>query len=106
MFRIVIEASLQGSPDEQMCIARLREEIGLGGICTGSQASFACASNNVLVKVFPVEAHQQISHTIIGVPIKFVIQIHIEGEKADDVVKFADIVYKTLKNCNILLRIA
>ncbi|MEM3972769.1 MAG: hypothetical protein QW320_00100 [Ignisphaera sp.] len=105
MFRIVIEALLQGLPEEQMCIAKLREGMEMGGICTGSQTSFACASNNVLVKVLPAEASHQLSHAFIGVPMKFAIQIHVEGEKAEDVVKIADIVYKTLKGCNILLRI-
>ncbi|MDK6028992.1 hypothetical protein QPL79_06410 [Ignisphaera sp. 4213-co] len=106
MFSVVVEASLQGLPEEQVCISKLREGIELHGFCTGSQASFVCNFDNVLVKTRPVETSRQFSQPpFVGRPTVFVIQISIEGEKAADVVKVVDLVYKILKSCNILLRI-
>ena len=108
MFEVVIEASLQGLPEEQACIARLREIISSSnGLCTGSQASFVCSSGNTLIKVvLAAESPKSLQRVLLGEPLTALsLHIVVRGEKADDVVKVVDVIYKNLKGCNIPVRI-
>lgn len=107
MFRVALEVILQGIPEEQKCIAGLRELMSSGGTCAGSQSSFVCAYANTLVKVLLAEesskALQQAFFT--GSLRGLIMQVIVEGENPEGVVKIVDLVYRLLRECNILVRI-
>jgi hypothetical protein len=107
LFRVVLEALLQGLPEEQMCIAKLRESIAIDGLCTGSQLVFVCSYGSTLTKFSIVEEPAKaLQHTILtGAYKALTLQIVVEGEKPDEVVKTVDLIYKSLKDCGILLKL-
>jgi hypothetical protein len=107
LFRVVLEAFLQGSPEEQACITKLRDAMAINGICTGSQLVFVCSFNNTLTKFSLVEESvRSLQQQILTGPFKaLTLQIVIEGEKPHDVVKTTDLIYKTLRDCGILLKL-
>jgi hypothetical protein len=107
LFRVVLEAFLQGLSEEQVCITKLREFIAVSGVCTGSQLVFVCSYGNTLAKFSLVEeSARALQQSILTGAFKaLTLQIVVEGEKPDEVVKTVDLIYKSLKECGILLKL-
>ncbi len=107
MFKVVYEVVIRGLPEEQLCISRVRDSLmSSGSECVGHQLMLLCSSGEVMIKLTPfTDQRMSIQPQMfreITYPQLYVV---IEGVKAGDVVRIADLIYKGLRECGIALKL-
>lgn len=98
---------MRGLPEEQVCIAKLRELLtSLGAICLGHQLMQLCGYDDVMIKLTPfierVTPYPQTFRESIVSPQLYLI---VEGVKPSDIVRIVDSIYKLLRECGIALKL-